>query len=263
MIHAFRGVGKTHLSVGIAIAVATGTEFLKWKAETPRGVLLIDGEMPGSVLQERIKQVSQNMGQTLENVNLNIITPDLQTHGMPDLSTTDGQLLVESFITEKTKLIVLDNISTLCRSGEENKSDSWRQMQEWILQLRARGKSVLLIHHDGKGGLQRGHSKKEDILDTVIQLKRPSQYSPEDGAVFEVHFKKSRGLFGPDVEPFEASLRTDALGKAEWFIKKLDDSMRDKVRKLLYEGYKQKDIAEELGVTPGRISQLVKQIKSH
>src|SRR5438045_1675465 len=50
MLHAFRGVGKTHLSLGIAYAVAKGGSFLTWKAEKLRGVLYIDGEMPAVVL---------------------------------------------------------------------------------------------------------------------------------------------------------------------------------------------------------------------
>src|SRR5215470_7377444 len=42
MIYAARGTGKTHVALGIAYAVATGTSFLRWQAERPRRVLLID-----------------------------------------------------------------------------------------------------------------------------------------------------------------------------------------------------------------------------
>jgi len=54
MIHAPRGVGKTHIALGIAYAVACGGIFLKWHAVTPRNVLILDGEMPAVVLQERL-----------------------------------------------------------------------------------------------------------------------------------------------------------------------------------------------------------------
>jgi putative DNA primase/helicase len=260
MVHAYRGVGKTHFSLGIACAVATGSSFLRGRAEKPHGVLFIDGEMPGVVLKERIANTITGMDGEFENVNLRIITPDLEIkYGMPDLATLEGQLRVEPYITNDIDLIVLDNISTLCGNIQENKSDTWRPIQDWLLKLRSRGKSVLLVHHDGKGGGQRGTSKKEDILDTVIQLRHPSQYSPEQGAVFEVHFMKNRGLHGEDVEPFEASLATQE-GLAIWNTRKLEDSTIEKVKNLLADGYKQKDIAEELGVTAGRVSQLVKRI---
>src|SRR5215470_9289787 len=48
MIHAWRGVGKTHVALGIAYAVASGGSFLGWKAERPRKVLYLDGEMPAT-----------------------------------------------------------------------------------------------------------------------------------------------------------------------------------------------------------------------
>lgn len=40
MIHAYRGVGKTHMSLNIAFAVATGGEFLGWKAPQAWGCFI-------------------------------------------------------------------------------------------------------------------------------------------------------------------------------------------------------------------------------
>lgn len=57
MIYAPRGVGKTHVALGIAYAVATGGEFLRWQAPKPRGVLYLDGEMPAKMMQERLKAI--------------------------------------------------------------------------------------------------------------------------------------------------------------------------------------------------------------
>ena len=70
-------------------------------------------------------------------------------------------------------------------------------------------KSVLVIHHGGKSGQQRGTSRKEDVLDTVIALRKPPDYQADQGARFEIHFEKSRGFFGPEAEPFEVRLVGD------------------------------------------------------
>ena len=260
LLHAYRGVGKTHISLGIACAVATGSSFLKWEAERPAGVLFIDGEMPAVTIQERIAGTLATMDGAKAD-NLHILTPGLQEGCIPDLGSKEGQEQIDQVLTDDIKLIILDNISTICRSTSENKSDSWSPVQEWALRMRSRGKSVLLVHHDGKGGMQRGSSRKEDVLDTVIQLTRPKSYTPDQGAMFEVHFRKNRGLHGDEVKPFEARLTTGEEGN-EWKLKTIEESIADKITKLLDEGYSQKDIAEELEISKGYTSKLVKKIRA-
>ena len=181
MIHAPRGVGKTHVALGIAYACATGTPFLRWRAPTACGVLYLDGEMSASDLQERLRAISSDE----ENgaaTNLKILTPDLTDRPMPDLATEDGQKAVEPLL-EGVSLVIVDNLATLCRSGNENGGESWLAIQGWLLDLRRRGISVLLIHHSGKNGGQRGTSRREDILNTVIRLQHPADYNTSEGTV--------------------------------------------------------------------------------
>jgi hypothetical protein len=49
------------------------------------------------------------------------------------------------------------------------------------------------------------------VLDTVIALRRPENYSPEQGARFEVHFEKLRHRVGELGQPFEASAEPVSL----------------------------------------------------
>ncbi len=77
-------------------------------------------------------------------------------------------------------------------------------------------KTIIFIHHAGKNGNQRGTSKREDILDNVVVLKRPSDYEPGEGARFEVHFEKARHLHGKNVEPFVAKLTQDEKRNQTW-----------------------------------------------
>ena len=252
MIHAPRGVGKTHISLGIAYAVASGSSFLGWQVKEPRGVLFIDGEMPANSLQDRLASIVATSDKEPQ-ATFKIITPDLQEFGVPDLSTLEGQATINQFITDDIDLIILDNLSTLVRSGKENEGESWQPVQTWALQQRAKGKSVLFIHHSGKGGLQRGTSRREDVLDTVITLKRPPDYSPEEGAKFEVHFEKSRGAFGEEVAPFEAKLQEDLNGVRVWATRSLEDSTFDKVVTMTNDNMSQVDISIELGMNRSTI----------
>lgn len=259
MVYAWRGVGKTHVALGIAYATASGGGFLGWKATKPRQVLYLDGEMPAASMQDRLKGLIAGNDEDFDPDFFRLVTPDLQTGAMPDLSTADGQAAIDDVLGD-TELIVVDNLSSLARSGgRENDAESWLPIQPWALKQRQQGRSVLFVHHSGKGGAQRGTSKKEDILDTVLTLKRPAEYNPADGAVFEVHFEKTRDMHGDDAKPFEARLQTDDNGTPTWTFNSVEDSTFDRVVALANEGLSQKEISEELAINKSNVSRHFKR----
>jgi hypothetical protein len=261
MIHAFRGVGKTHLSLGIAYAVATGGEFLGWKAPLPRKVLFVDGEMPASVLQERLARIINISGNSSLANQLKIITPDKQLYGfMPDIGTLEGQQLLNAFIPHDVDLIILDNLSCLAPSIKENDSSDWAIIQTWVLRQRAIGRSVLMVHHSGKAGHQRGTSRREDVLDTVIGLERPKDYEPIQGARFVVKYEKARDLYGDAAKPFVAHLIGDGA-QASWQVKAMEESTFDRVCVLTNEGYTQSEIVEKLGINKSNVSRHLKHAR--
>lgn len=252
LLYSWRGIGKTHVSLGIAYAVAAGAKFLKWKAPKPRRVLFVDGEMPARTLQQRLVAVVRGTNEDAPPENLKIITPDMQPLGlMHNLASAEGQAAVERWIAagtlEQCDLVVLDNISTLCGSAKDNDVESWLPVQSWLLSLRRRGVAVLLVHHAGKGGAQRGTSSREDILDTSIELLRPADYSGREGARFEVHLKKARGIIGDAAEPFEAVLTEDA-GRAVWTLKELAGANQARAFEMFAMGMKPAEVAVEVGV---------------
>ena len=128
----------------------------------------------------------------------------------------------------------------------ENDSDAWSPIQQWLLQLRRRGLSVLNVHHAGKTGGQRGSADKftqsayadcyagiavnprfrgdRACADRVnlsaagrarhLVLPAPAERPQRDGGRFEVHIEKARGIRGELVLPFEARLETrDGRGR--------------------------------------------------
>jgi hypothetical protein len=244
MLYGPRGLGKTHVALGIAWAAASGGSFLKWRAERPCRVLYVDGEMPAADMQERLRLI----GSAPEA--LHFLLADMQGLGMPDLGTPEGQAVLErSWGDTPPELLVIDNLSSLVSNARDNDADGWSVMQSWLLRLRRLGVSVLLVHHAGKGGQQRGTSRREDVLDIVIALRRPSDYEPKDGARFEVHIEKARGLFGAVTDPFEARLQADALGTPVWNWQPLCDAEFARAVQLFNDGVNAGDAAEELGVS--------------
>ena len=134
-------------------------------------------------------------------------------------------------------------------------------MQAWLLDLRRRGITVLLIHHAGKSGDQRGTSAKEDIMDTVISLRRPREYAMAEGARFEVHLTKARGILGDDAKPFEANLITEG-NALHWQVREIEDVELEELKRLLGEGYSIRDCAEEMGKSKGAIQRLKKRLEA-
>jgi putative DNA primase/helicase len=249
MMYAPRGTGKTRMAHGIAHAIATGSGFLRWKAPQPKRVLLLDGEMPAALLQEMLRATVQSSQRSLPDPSFfKIAAADLVRDGLPDLANPSAQQFYHDVIAD-ADLVIIDNLSTLCRSVKENDADSWTPVGSWALGLRRAGKSALLIHHAGKSGAQRGTSRKEDTLDAVIGLRRPPDYLAEQGARFEVHFEKNRGFYGPDAEPFEARLLGD-----RWAINpvKSGDDL-DTLKALRKQGMSVRDIAERTGLSKSTI----------
>lgn len=263
MLYAPRGLGKTFFALSFACAVAGGAAFLRWQAPRPRRVLYVDGEMPAAAMRERMEQVANGADVpiaapgSLRILSADMQGPTLQGGATLDISTPAGQAAINAHLSD-VDLVILDNLASLHLGGAENEGDSWLAVQGWLLALRRAGKSALIVHHSGKRGQQRGTSRREDVLDTVIALRRPADYAPSDGARFEVHFDKARGMCGEETHPFEARLVT-AAGAARWSVRALVDVNRSKVTALTREGLTVREIAEETGLSKSAVGRMRKE----
>ena len=152
-------------------------------------------------------------------------------------------------------------LSTLTAVIRDNEAESWGPIQDYLLRLRRRNISVVIVHHANKGGQQRGTSRREDVLDTVICLRRPSDYEPVEGARFEVHIEKGRGMIGEALKPFEAKfeVRDNA---AIWTTREIEDVKLAEIKMLVEDGMSPTKIAEMVGLSRAQTYRLVKKIKA-
>ncbi|MUV14585.1 AAA family ATPase [Noviluteimonas gilva] len=261
MIYAPRGIGKTHVALGVGFALASAGEFLGWRASKPVHVLYLDGEMPGADLKDRLAGIIAANGGGEAPDTLKLMTPDLQPDGiMPNLYTPAGQDAITAAAGD-ARVIIVDNLSCLVRGGKENEGESWQPVAEWALRMRSNGRSVVFIHHAGKGGQQRGTSKREDLLDTVIALKRPADYMPDQGARFEIHFEKARALYGQEVTPFVAALQATSAGAQEWAIRAVSEASEAQMIELAALGLTMREIGSELGVSHSTVIRALNKAK--
>jgi len=254
MLYSPRGTGKSWLGLSIGLAVASGAPLLRWTAPRPRHVLYVDGEMPLADLQSRLGSIRAGIGAEIPNDRFRILAADDTETGI-NLSSNEGQQALERHL-EGIDLLILDNLSTLLASGSEGASDAWLPMQNWLLRLRRKGIAVLLIHHAGVNGRQRGTSRREDALDTVIAIRRPADYSPKEGARFEVHIEKARALVGEGALPFEALVSKSGKPGIKWVARDLKPPIYQQAAELFASGRTVRQVKEILGISHGEAGRL-------
>ena len=252
MVFADRGIGKTFFCLSCAVALANGESFLSYRAAKPLPVLYLDGEMQAAAMQERLNLLTQ--GKRTKQP-LSIFTPDCQdlTDHIPDIGDSMGRSEINELIESVSpKVVFIDNISTFIRTGNENEGDSWAPVQEWAVQLRKKGIAVVFIHHANKEGKQRGSHKKEDVMDVVIQLKRPDDFlQGTDDTRIQVKYTKSRHLDAKHVQDMEATLITKD-GMLSWTWEAGDQALIQAMD-MLKAGFSMSEIADDLGVSKSTV----------
>ncbi len=172
-------------------------------------------------------------------------------------------------INPQSRCLILDNIASLTPGLDENSKRDWDVVNQWLLSLRHLGITVIYVHHAGKSGQQRGSSAREDSLDNVIKLSRPSSYQDAaDGAYFNISFEKYRNIPPtPALKPFSLRIIEDpsnphSLIWDEGSFSKPTDTKKDQIMSEIIEGnLTNKKMALEFDVSPSRISQIRSEAK--
>ncbi len=229
----------------MAGAAANGGEFLQWKATRKFRVLYVEGELPGEEMQERIRSL---VG---ENENFAVITPEDQPDSrIPSIITAEGRRLIEeALVAHRAEVLVLDSISTLANIATNDESE-WLILCDWFRFLRNHyGIALFFLMHDGKTGLQRGHSKSEDLPDKSVQLFWENGYKGQDGLKFALTFDKARQ---PVKEAHSLSVELiEKDGELEW-ISAVRDASSDAQKAMAFAmfdaGKKVSDVREKLQI---------------
>lgn len=241
-IFAYRGQGKTMFTHGLLKILLLGGEFLRYKSPGGLKVVLCDGELPDIQLQERIQKL---IGQS--NGLLKLMSPDrMPNHTFPSLSNTEWQTeFLKRAEIEKPDVIVFDTL-TACFRFDTNDPDIWSQVNQFFIALRIKGYCVIIVHHAGKSGTQRGRTDGDDNLDLSLKLDAPKGWAPGDGLEFIVSYEKVRA--GGDLPGFQAKYDN---GKDKWEI--LIDNEGNDIVKWLLKGKSTRWVANKLEVDKTKV----------
>lgn len=267
MIYAPSGVGKSFLSLAIALAVASGGEVLGWRASKSRKVLIIDGEMDEHDHRSRASMLLEAMPDgdreaALTNLNfLNYQDQEPETW-FPDIADEDGRDFVVEYATSLgAELVILDNFSTLATVDDENAASSFNPVIDLMRRLQRAGVSVILVHHSRKSsggeGSYRGSQKMSVTFHVIIRLEHQNGLPSHDGLAFDMHFEKVRRKRTSDVESARVAL-TYLDGKPVWKKDPLSDGrLRDLVDLIRSRDYPhQAELAKVMDISKGQVTKL-------
>lgn len=255
-----RGIGKTWLGLSMGYSLTSGEPLGPWTVANTAHVLYVDAESSQHDIQERLKRLILR----LDLVKAFSICSTAVAHeiGLPSPNLLCGSWrsgMREYVLSEGYEVLFLDNLASLTPGIDENIKKDYDPVNQWLLSLRFAGVSSILMHHTNKLGGQRGTSAREDNIDNSIMLTAPPRRDDTDGAKFTVQFSKCRGLYGSDVAPIVLKLEENEHGDLVWHWSEVKVEAKKKILRMLDEGYAQKDIAEEVGVTGAYVSKVKKE----
>jgi hypothetical protein len=256
------GVGKSMLSLSVALCIAGGGELMGWKSEKPRRVLVVDGEQHIEDIKERAVFL---MG-TVDGVDANEAAQNVTVFArqdqdpeatFPDLADTEGQTeLFKRAVDGEFDLVILDNFSTLATIEDENSAAAFNPVMDFLLKMKQARIATILVHHANKGGKDfRGSSKLATTFEVILGLQKPTSGEKRYGTAFDIEWTKYRRLKDETVGGRSVWLDGDPLA---WGYKVSEDEKVNDLVRLVRTGQftTQKQLAEAIPCSTGSLTNL-------
>ena len=270
------GIGKTWFALQLAASIASGKEFLRWtttkdidREPVQYPILYVEGEMRASSLRDRIVDIQSSMqGFNFDYFHIAPVAeqpnetfePLNEERGRENIEVRLNEIFTE---TGKKPFLFLDNISCLT-SIQEKDGVEWISFMSWLDKLRARGYTVIFLHHSTKeGSTSSGSNMKERAVDIEIKLERPDQEEYIDGyngAQFKVSFKKWREFDNSDyAKPFIATLdRNNHEWKCHEILKKTKRQVKNALEN---SNFDIKAAMEATGLSQAQVYRYMKEVR--
>lgn len=260
LITSQRGVGKTQFVWGLVKSITQGLQFGYWYTDKEYNTLILDGELPPEELQERIPYHNLHKNCYIKST---IFDNDRKNYQGLLWNKEYRQHIENLCEIYNIKVLVLDNKKSLTPGLDENSSQEWDIINDWLLDMRGKGYSIILITHSGKDLTKgiRGHSSIEDNTDYTIQLTDKKLDS--DYCRFEYRFTKVRGHISynylrPNILSFKP--KSENNNTYDWFIENDEDNMLEFIQNNK-DSMSKGQIGKELGISNSKVTRLFKKLQ--
>lgn len=166
LIYGGSGVAKTWFALHLAICLSQGqAPFKHWEfcGTVPLNVLYVAGEMRRNVYGKRLGEL---LSKQEANPHFGLIREEDKVF---DLTTeADQESIFNAVKAQQSKVVVLDNLSTLATNGDTE--GQFEKILGFIRKLQADGIIVLLVHHENREGDFKGSGKIELVADQSLHL---------------------------------------------------------------------------------------------
>lgn len=215
---------KTWALYQLALDVTAGKKFLGHFATAQTGVVILDAEMDTMGFQSCMMTLGAE--KNLPIYYLSATGDELSTEKCIDK-------LMAFCASKGTGLVIVDSL-TRFHTGDENSSQAMSAVFRLLHRLKRGGLTVIIIHHDKKGGnigfggrggnALRGSSDIAGAADNIIRMRR------QDGSN-EVLFEqvKSRGFV--EHKPFKAKFYQVSEEHSQWEFIGEEISKEDRLKK--------------------------------
>lgn len=269
LIWAGTGVGKTMLTLSLALAIAGGGKVWQWGARRPRKVLIIDGEMHLQDLHDRLLMLMESgavsgFDEHAVRSNLSIIARQDQDpeSSFYDITNEDSQVeIYKRCRKEDVEVLIVDNLTTVADGlDDENEATAFRSVQGFFLRMKQAGIATILVHHSRKDGQSpRGSTALTATFEVILGLVKP-KVAPPGRAAFVARFDKFRAKGDASIKPYCWTLEDHG-----WQVEEdHEDSLVETLN--AFQSLKfatQQEVADALGVSKSAVSKRVKRMVAH
>ena len=220
VLYSEAGKGKSWLALLLAYSVACGIRIVdRWHAPRRRAVLYISSEMTSGIA-DRIRKIDESLGGSPRPEDISVYPhPD---HGVGKIDLLPSETWEEiSHLVAKADLLIIDHLTNV--TDGSNSPETWKKFWRHLDGLRRTGKTILILHHAGKDGRQRGTSKLVDDVDFVIRMDALPDIA--NGAMISFDKYRDDLGFGRTFRPFKLLWDQDEeTGRSQWWAEDPDES---------------------------------------